>query len=58
MGSTIHVRMKNKLDVPDFIRDEGDDLTKKVKGLIRKMIRVLPEDRVTAEEVCNELRTF
>ncbi len=58
IGYTIHVRMKNKLDVPDFIRDEGDDLTKKVKGLIRKMIRVLPEDRVTAEEVCNELRTF
>ena len=55
IGYTMYVRVKNNQNVPNFISDEGDDVTKEVKKLIRQMTHVAPDDRVSAAQVCATL---
>lgn len=51
IGYTMYVRVKNNQSVPNIISDEGDDMTREVKKLIKQMILVTPDDRVTAAQV-------
>ena len=51
IGYTMYVRMKNHIEIPNIIATEGDEMTLCVRDLIRKMINVLPDDRVSAEMV-------
>ena len=58
IGYTMYVRMKNSQTVPNIISEEGDEMTIKVKHLVRKMINAKPDDRPSARTVCDELRSI
>ena len=49
LGYTMYVRMKNNIEIPNIIATEGDEMTLRVKTLIKQMINVLPDDRVNTE---------
>ena len=55
IGYIMYERMKNNQPVPDIIIYKGNDIILNIKALIRRMVHVVPQDRVTAADVLKEL---
>ena len=55
IGYTMYVRMKNKQNIPNIISDEGNDVTKQVKNLIKRMIHEVSDRRVHSSYVSTKL---
>ena len=55
IGYIMYERMKNNQPVPNIIIHKGDDIVLNIKAVIRRMVHVVPEDRVTADDVLKEL---
>ncbi len=55
IGYTMNVRRRYKAALPVVVSDEGDDTSRRVRALIRKMIQFEPEDRISCDEVVETL---